>query len=128
MSEEIKPQIKPNEIQFVQLMEAAIIPNRKNVDIGTLAMVGSLVNIPINQSCRSCAAKGGTDMLNLYNQLKPKYDLYMFETMVVKEPELTKLDDMFEEEIKKTWEPEVFTKYEMSEIPEPVPTKKKTTK
>jgi hypothetical protein len=80
MAEEIKKDLTPNEIQFMEFMISTVIPNRKDIDISTLKMAGDLIGTPINTSCRTCAQKGGVDLLNIFNGLKPKYDLYVKKT------------------------------------------------
>lgn len=76
MASEMKTELSNNEIEFMKQMDELILPNRKNVDMTTLKNVGSLVGIMVNTTCRTCATKGGVDMLNLYGQLKSIWDEY----------------------------------------------------
>ena len=57
-------------------MEKSIIPNRRNVSYDALITAGNMVGIPINTSCRNCAGKSGTDLLNKYGQLKHAWGEY----------------------------------------------------
>ena len=70
-------ELTQNQITFMKRMEEEILPNRKNIDIPLMVSVASLVGIKVNTSCRTCAAAGGADMLNLYGQLKPEYDKWV---------------------------------------------------
>lgn len=66
-----------NEIKFMKLFEEKILPNRKNVSISLLKEAADLIGVGINTSCRTCAAKSSSDLLNRYGGMKPKYDEYL---------------------------------------------------
>jgi len=61
------------QIEFMKYMESTVLPNRRNVDYNVLIKAGSYVGISINTSCRTCAHKSGTDLLNMYGSLKPAW-------------------------------------------------------
>lgn len=77
MSEQIKSELKPNEITFMSRMESELLPNRAHVNAATMKEIGALVGISINSGCRTCAQKGGVDLLNLYGRLQPAYKEYL---------------------------------------------------
>lgn len=66
-----------NELKFMKLFEEQILPNRKNVSIAILKQAADLVGVGINTSCRTCAARSSSDLLNKYGQMKPTYDEYL---------------------------------------------------
>ena len=74
---ETNNELKPNEILFMGRMINEIMPNRQHVNTAVLREVASIVGIDVNVSCRSCTQAGSADVLNRFNQLKPKYDLYL---------------------------------------------------
>lgn len=65
------------QIEFMKFMESDVLPNRRKIGYDTLIHAGNMVGIPINTGCRSCASKGGMDLINLYGQLKPEYLKYL---------------------------------------------------
>lgn len=65
--------LSDKQIEFMKYMESTVLPNRRNVDYNVLIKAGSYVGISINTSCRSCAHKSGTDLLNMYGSLKPSW-------------------------------------------------------
>lgn len=89
MATEIKKELTENEIKFVEEMEQYVLPHRNSVasipgGITKLISVGKLVNIMITPGCCPGRAPNGTqDLLNLYGQLKPKYDEYIKNKPVV---------------------------------------------
>jgi hypothetical protein len=82
----ITTQLSDKQIEFIEFMEKAILPNRREVGYETLQHAGNLVGISINTSCRTCAAKSGTDLLNLYGRLHPSYLEYLESKKVVETP------------------------------------------
>ena len=110
MATEIRKELSSNQILFMKRMDEEILPNRNNVNMATLKNVGALVGIDVNASCRTCAAKGGNDMVNLYGQLKPAYEEYLkaipvttqYEAAVEKETPTFDADGNLEEGIKGT--------------------------
>lgn len=88
--------MKQNEIDFMKFMEANVLPNRRNIGYETLVTAGNFVGIPINTGCRSCAQKGGVDLLNRYGALKQAWIEY--NKMELNKPV------------------EVFTQYEASQV------------
>lgn len=110
MSTQIKSKLSDNEIEFMKQMEQSILPNRKHVDTGTLKKVGALVGISVNVSCRTCATKGGGDMLNLYGQLKPLWVEY--NKIPVQEEGIifTKFEESILEEVKEPLKKKIRTK------------------
>ena len=95
---EIKSELKPNEILFMERMANELLPNRQHVPIPTMVEVGALVGIAVNGTCRSCTQASAADLLNKYSQLKPAYDEYL-----------------------KNKPQEVFTKYEATILDEEKP-------
>ena len=89
--------LSDKQIEFMKYMESTVLPNRRNVSYDVLGKAGSYVGIAINTSCRSCAQKSGTDLLNMYGSLKP--------TWLAWQDEQKKKDEMittqYENELKK---------------------------
>lgn len=68
-----KMEITQKQIEFIIYFQNSILPNRNNVSFDALQYAGSLVGVPVNTSCRTCAQKSGVDLLNLYTSLLPVY-------------------------------------------------------
>lgn len=65
-----------NEIKFCDYFEKEMLPNRNKITTDMVREAASFVGYKFNGNCRSCLHDSAIDLLNLYNRMKPNWELY----------------------------------------------------
>jgi hypothetical protein len=68
-------------LEFMEYMEKEILPRQKNLPMDMLQHAGNLIGVSINIGCRSCAEKGGEDILRKYEDLLPEYAIHLAQSI-----------------------------------------------
>lgn len=70
----IRGQLTKNEIEFVELWEREVVPNKYRVQSDSINRAAALLNHHRTGNCQTCLRNDAINLNNFYRRLKPKYD------------------------------------------------------